>query len=235
MKIQKANGHKVVGYCRVSTNEQVQEGISLDAQRAKISSYCELHGLELVDILADEGISGKNLKGRPGVQKVLSLISGGEVDGLVILKLDRFCRNTRESLEVAEMFKAKGASLHSISEKIDTDNAIGEFFFTLMAALGQMERKQIGERTATALSFKRSRGEKTGGDVPYGYDLAPSGALSPSPREQEALGLIHELKGKGHSLRSICRELEKEGYKTKKGKGIWHPQGVKQILERKAA
>jgi len=167
----------VIGYVRVSTQEQT-EGVSLDAQRQKIKSYCGLHQLELKRIIADEGLSAKNMRGRPSAQELLALIERRAVDGLVMYKLDRLFRNTKDAITVAELCQKKGVALHSISEKINTETAFGEFFFTLMAALAQLERKQVSERTLGSLQYKRLKGEmslppfvgqnSTGNKVPGG-------------------------------------------------------------------
>jgi site-specific DNA recombinase len=141
-----------LGHIRVSTGEQAQEGISLEMQAAKIRAYCELNDLALTEIIEDAGISAKNMTGRPGFQKALAAVFSGQADELVVYKLDRAFRSTRDALDVAEALNKKAKGLHSITEKLDTTSAIGEFFFTLMASLAQMERKLIGERTAAALA-----------------------------------------------------------------------------------
>ena len=228
----------VVGYARVSHLDQV-DGVSLDAQHAKIEAYCELHGLELAKVYRDEGISAKNTTNRPAAQRILQLIRKGKIEGVVIFKLDRLVRNTKDAIEIAGLCKNKGVALHSISEKIDTDSALGEFFFTLMAALAQLERKQIGERTAMALRHKRQNGEKTGGDVPFGYDVVVRGKsenavklLTPNKGEQKTVKLIGRLRRNGRSLRAIGAELEKRGIPTKRGNNRWHAQTVKAALAR---
>jgi DNA invertase Pin-like site-specific DNA recombinase len=109
---------------------------------------------------------------------------------------------------------------------------MGRFFFTLTAALAEMERRIIGERTKAALSHKRKRNEKTGGDVPYGYDLSPAGILIKNDAEQRVIRLIRRLNRDGYSLRRICRELEKEGHLTKNGNAIWQPSTISKILKR---
>ena len=87
-----------------------------------------------------------------------------------------------------------------------------------------MERGIIGERTRATLQHKRAKGEKTGGDVPFGYDVDNTGHLFKNEAKQKAIRLIHRLRLKGYSLRAVCRELEKEGHKTKRGNKTWHPQ-----------
>ena len=94
-----------------------------------------------------------------------------EIDAIIIVKLDRMFRCTVDALNTAQDFDRRGVALHSIHESLDTQSAMGKFFFTLTAALAEMERGLIGERTKAALARKKERGEKTGGCVPYGYDI----------------------------------------------------------------
>ena len=220
-----------IGYVRVSTEDQAKEGISLDNQKSKIEAYCHLKDLELLEIIEDAGISAKNLK-RTGVQRVLKLARTKQVDAIVVYKLDRIFRSTTDALETTKLFEKWGVSFHSIEETLDTQSAMGRFFFTLTAALAEMERRIIGERTKAALSHKRSRNEKTGGDVPYGYDLTPVGILIKKETEQRVIKTIRRLNRDGYSLRRICRELEKSGHKTKRGNDLWHPQTISSILKR---
>jgi DNA invertase Pin-like site-specific DNA recombinase len=236
---------KAIGYIRVSTEDQAKEGLSLDNQRAKIRAYCELKELELVEIVDDPGISGKNLK-RPGVQKVLSMTRRKEVGAVIVYKLDRMFRSTVDALETTKLFDKWGVSFHSIHETLDTQSAMGRFFFTLTAALAEMERGIIGERTRAALRHKREQNGKTGGDVPFGFDKQFAGwkkvngkkkatwNLTENENEQKAIRLIQDLTGKGYSLRAIGQELEKEGYKTKAGRIQWNPKTVSMILKRAA-
>jgi len=220
-----------LGYIRVSKEDKAKDGISLDVQKSKIEAYCELKDLDLIEIFADAGISAKNLK-RPGVQKVLRLARKKKIDAVVVYRLDRIFRSTVDALETTKSFDKWGVSFHSIEETLDTQSAMGRFFFTLTAALAEMERRIIGERTKAALSYKRKKNEKTGGDVPFGYDLAPGGLLIKNTDEQKVIRWIRRLNKSRYSLRQICRELEKAGYKTKRGNQKWHPQTVSYILKR---
>lgn len=225
---------KAVGYARVSTEEQVKEGVSLDNQEAKIRTYADLKDLELVGIIKDAGISAKNLN-RPGAQEVLKMARKKKVEAVIVYKLDRMFRSTIDALETTKMFDRLNIAFHSIQETLDTQSAMGRFFFTLTAALAEMERGIIGERTKAALKHKRLNGEKTGGDIPFGYSLDIDGqTLMEDREEQEVIRLMKDLKGKGYSLRSICRELESKGYLTKTGKTTWHHQSIAQILKRMA-
>ena len=220
-----------VGYIRVSTEDQAKEGVSLDNQRQKIKSYCQLKDLTLEKIIKDSGISAKNLN-RPGVQKVITMARKKEIDAVVVFKLDRIFRSTVDAIETTKMFDKMGISFHSIFETLDTKSAMGRLFFTLTAALAEMERRIIGERTKEALAYKRSRNEKTGGDIPYGFNLTENRLLVENEDEQGVIRLIHRLKQQGLSLRKISKKLEQEGFKTKRGNGHWHPQTVSAILKR---
>jgi hypothetical protein len=89
----------------------------------------------------------------------------------------------------------------------------------------------VAERTKAALRHKRSKNEKTGGrDVPFGFNLADNGLLVTNEAERKAISLMLELRDKGYSLRAIAQELEKEGYKTRRGNTKWHPQTINQII-----
>ena len=222
---------KAVGYIRVSTEEQAKEGVSLDNQKAKIEAYCNLKDLNLVSIISDKGISAKNINGRPGIQKVLNMAKKKKVQAVIVYKLDRMFRSTIDALNTTKEFNKWGIAFHSINESLDTQSAMGNFFFTLTAALAEMERAIIGERTSQALQFKIKNGEKVGGRFcPYGYEVDAEGRLYDNETEQKGLSLIHSLNGQGHSLRSICIELECAGYKTKAGLTKWNPKTVKKYL-----
>jgi DNA invertase Pin-like site-specific DNA recombinase len=206
-----------VGYIRVSTEEQSREGVSLEMQATKIRQYAALNDLALVEIIEDAGISGKSIKARPGIQTVLNMVKTKSVDCVIVYKLDRLARNTIECLEMAKDMDRAGCALHSISEKLDTQSALGRFFFTLTASLAEMERSVIAERTVAALQQKRANGFKTGGACPYGYSVDSQGRLISHPGEQRAIKRIHQLRRKGYSYRKVADALTKEGIFTRKG------------------
>jgi site-specific DNA recombinase len=218
-----------IGYIRVSTEEQSKEGVSLEMQAAKIRAYAELNDLNLIDVVADAGISAKDIKGRPGFQEALEMVYSGKADALVVWKLDRAFRSTQDALTVAGNLNKKGRALISINEKLDTTTAVGEFFFTLMASLAQMERKVIGERTSAALATMKSRGQKTGGSCPYGYDVDGNGRLVPRADEQHVIARIQELKADGFSLRRIVAALATEKITNRKG-GTFAKTQIERVL-----
>lgn len=217
-----------VGYIRVSSEEQSREGCSLAMQREKIRAYCSLNDQNLIQICEDAGLSAKNISGRPGFQNALQTLYSGKASTLVVWKLDRAFRSTQDALKVTEDLNRIGRSLVSICEKLDTTSAVGEFFFTLMASLAQMERKLIGERTAAALQSKKSRNERIG-EVPFGMRLAENKInLEPDPHEKKVVALIEDLARRGWSYRRIAQELNSKGCTTKKG-GPWSHVQISRI------
>ncbi|MCQ3950238.1 MAG: recombinase family protein [Planctomycetes bacterium] len=227
MKIKQTS--RALGYMRVSTEGQARDGVSLDAQEAKIKAYCELNGLTLARIYADEGLSGKRADNRPALQEALSALHAGKADALIVYKLDRLARCTIDALEIAKSLDKRGASLHSLTEKLDTGSAMGRFFFTLVASLAEMERGIIAERTAAAHAHKRSLGEATG-HAPFGWKLAADGSsLEADENEQETLSIIERLQGQGESQQAIVDALNRLQRPTKQG-GTWQRSNLRSVL-----
>jgi site-specific DNA recombinase len=217
---------KAIGYVRVSTSEQVLEGISLDNQKAKIQSYCDLNDLELIGIIEDAGKSGKNLS-RDGIEELIKKIKSKDIDAVVVYKLDRLSRKVIDTLTLIETFEKNGITFHSLNEKIDTGTAMGRFFLNITASLAQMERDLISERTRDALQLKIVRNERAG-QIPFGWRLSGGGnTLISHKEEQEVIKAIMWLRSQGLSYRAICEALDKAGYRPQ-GK-CWHPQTVKNI------
>jgi site-specific DNA recombinase len=217
---------KAVGYIRVSTEEQSREGVSLEMQAAKIRQYAELNDLALVEIIEDAGISGKSIKARPGIQSILGMVKGRQTEAVICYKLDRLARNTIECLEMAKIMDKAGVALHSISEKLDTQSALGRFFFTLIASLAEMERGIISERTAAALQQKRRNGEKTGGYSPFGYGVQ-DGRLILDPEEQAVIDRMKQLRARGCSYQGIGEKLAQDGVYNRRGRKFAETQIIR--------
>lgn len=218
-----------VGYVRVSTTRQAGEGVSLAAQRAKIGGYCELHGLRLDAVEADEGLSGRAAANRPGLQAALSRVerAGGV---LVVYSLSRLARSTRDCIGIADRLGGSGANLASISEQIDTRTGIGRFFFTLMAALAQLESDQTGERIRDALAYKRREMLRYGARAPYGYRFSRDKTrLHVDRREQKVLAEMRRRRQIGWGYRRIATWLNGRGTPAKRG-GRWYDASVRAVL-----
>lgn len=208
---------RTIGYVRVSTTGQAEAGYSLEAQRRKIQAYCELHDLDLIEIIEDAGLSAKSVAGRPGIQRVLEFVRTGKLDNLVIFKLDRMARNLKEACEMAELLEKKRCHLHSISEKIDTGSATGRLFYNILSAMAAWEREIISERTKTALAVKRENGQRISGHAPFGFSFV-DGKLVVDDMEQETIRKVLELHSRGLSIRGIVEFLKDHGYRNRRNK-----------------
>jgi site-specific DNA recombinase len=217
---------KTVAYVRVSTEEQSQRGVSLAAQREKITAYASLYGLELVTTIEDAGLSGKSLD-RPGLQKALAMLRRREVDALVVMKLDRLTRSVRDlGALIEDQFSGRTALL-SVSEQIDTRSAAGRLVLNILGSVAQWEREAIGERTASALRFKRDRREAYN-HAPLGFDRVGS-RLIINETEQLIVRRIRDLRRDGLSLRGIAEQLELEGCRSKTGRPF-SPKVIRDVL-----
>lgn len=223
----------VIAYVRVSTAGQAEDGVSLDAQAAKIAAYCSLHDGDLVATYTDAGLSGSRADNRPALQEALEHVC--RIGGcLVVYSLSRLARSTKDTIEIAERLSRADADLVSLSEKIDTTTAAGKMVFRLLAVMAEFERDLISERTTTAMQHKRSKGERVG-SIPVGYMLASDGvSLIPNESQQEAIELIRQLRDAGLSMRSIAEELTRRGVPTSKGGTTWKHSTVQRILDRAA-
>jgi len=196
---------RVVGYCRVSTEEQAREGLSLEAQESRIRAYCQAQGWELVGICRDEGRSAKDLN-RPGLQAALAALERGEADGLVILKLDRLTRSVRDLGTLLEgVFRER--ALISITEALDTGSAAGRLVLNMLGAVSQWEREAIGERTSFVLQHRRQQGQWPAGRIPFGFRLAPDGHLVEDPEQMRIVRAIKRARHRGVSYRQIAQQF----------------------------
>ena len=186
---------KTIGYVRVSTDRQADHGVSLEAQEAKIRAMAIVRGADLDEVIVDGGESAKDLN-RPGVQRLLALISGGKIDAVIVAKLDRLPRSVKDLCGLLEVFEKRKVALISVAESLDTGSAAGRLVITIMGAVSQWEREAIGERTRDALRHKRTQGRRVG-NIAFGSRLAADGEhLGADPAEQSALTEIRRLRRK---------------------------------------
>jgi site-specific DNA recombinase len=226
---------RTVAYVRVSTDKQVEHGLSLDAQQAKLVAYATLYELDLVAIEVDAGVSAKTLQ-RPALQRALGTLKAGQAEALLVVKLDRLTRSVRDLGVLVETYFLAGKwSLMSVSEQIDTRTAAGRMVLNILAAVSQWERETIGERTAEAMAYKRRQREYTGGAPPYGWSLAADGVhLDPHMDEQAIIRDALALKTAGLSLRTIGARLAARGLLPRQGRA-WNPKTVRDLLQAEVA
>jgi site-specific DNA recombinase len=216
-----------IGYARVSTQEQVTDGVGLQAQCARIAAYCGAMDWLLGEIITDAGESAKTLR-RPGMAKVLADVRHGAISRVVIFKLDRITRSTRDLAELIELFGTFNTSLVSVSESLDTETAAGRLVVNMLGVVAQWEREAIGERTAEALAHKRRNG-LVYGHTPFGFRRVAN-KLVPDEVQQRALKKARSMRSAGASLRRIAAELDAMQVAPNGGAARWHPQTVKIIL-----
>lgn len=205
---------RVIGYVRVSTEEQATQGVSLAAQEQKLRAYADLYGHELVSVVVDGGQSAKTLN-RPGLRQVLGALQAGEVEAVLVLKLDRLTRSVRDLGTLLEDYFQKSALL-SVQEQCDTSTASGRLVLNMLMSVAQWERESTGERTKTALAYKKSQGVKLG---------------APALTDAATTARARELKGQGLTLRQVAEALTAEGFATLRG-GRWEAMTVKRLLDR---
>ncbi|GAE32406.1 recombinase family protein [Halalkalibacter hemicellulosilyticus] len=161
---------KTAVYVRVSTEEQVKEGYSISAQKERLDAYIKSQGWELVSYYVDEGVSAKDTN-RPELQRMLKNIEEGFIDVVLVYRLDRLTRSVLDLYQLLESFEKNGCHFKSATEVYDTTTAIGRLFITLVAALAQWERENLGERVRMGMTQKVREGEWHGSTPPYGYQL----------------------------------------------------------------
>lgn len=228
----KHNSGKVVGYIRVSSQGQVADGESLERQEEKIRAYCSLKGISDVEIIADKGISGFK-SSRPGFQRLISMCAAKEASLIIVNDLSRLSRSVRDTLAfVEDVVNRHGVEFVSLQNDIDTTSPMGKAFLAISAVFNQLARDEVSMKVKNMWAHKRSKSEKTGGTIPFGYSLVDSKRLVPLADEQATVKHIHDLRASGYSLRDIVANLHDRGIKTKTGREKWNPKIVKQILDR---
>jgi DNA invertase Pin-like site-specific DNA recombinase len=222
---------EAVGYLRVSTERQALEGVSLEAQEAKIRAWCKANNYSMLALHTDAGLSGSRADNRPGLQAALNEVCKGKAV-LVVYSLSRLARSTKDALSISERLNRAGADLVSLSERIDTTSASGKMVFRLLAVLAEFERDLISERITTTLAHLKSQGRRVSGLIPYGFNLASDGrTLALNKREQTVIRRIRQLRSKGQRLRQIAALLNKQGILSKLGKA-WSAKVIRSIVLR---
>lgn len=223
---------RAIGYVRVSLEKQAADGISLEAQRARLQQYSALYDLDLVDVVVETG-SGKSLE-RPGLRGALDRLEIGQADALLVARLDRLTRSVADLGHlVAGPFAPGRAALLSVSEQVDTRSASGRLVLNVIASISQWEREQTSERTSLAMAHLARSGRHTGGHVVFGYRVGEGGVLVPDDDEQATIRRARELREGGASLRAIAAQLAGEGRLSRNGRPF-EPSAVMRMLGRDA-
>lgn len=217
---------KLLGYCRVSTEQQARYGVSLAVQEEKLRAYASFVEAELVDVVVDRGFSGRKAD-RPGKNSAIRRILDGEADALVVYAIDRLSRSTVDLLWTVQTLLKAEKGFVSCREQLDSTTPHGRFTLTILAALAEMESELIGERTAAAMHRLKLEGRAVG-RCPFGRRVE-KGRFVEVPRLMEIVNRIVGLREMGQSYRRIAKVLNEEGVETA-GKGArWYASSVRSV------
>lgn len=206
---------QAVIYARVSTEEQATEGYSIKAQKDLLIKYAENNNLTIIADYIDEGKSGKSIAGRPQMLRLLEDAKQKKFDAVIVYKLDRLARKTRDSLEIVETLGSQGVQLISLSENIDTTTPHGKMFYTVLSSLAEMERDQIVGRVKMGMTQRAKEGKWNGGQC-FGYDVKNK-KLVQNVDETKVVREIFDYADQGFGYKKIVGILNRKGYITKRG------------------
>lgn len=211
--------------CAVYTRKSSEEGLemdfnSLDAQREACHAYIASQKSEgwvsVSDDYDDGGFSGGSME-RPALQRLLSGIKNGQIDAVVVYKLDRLSRSLPDFFKLQEFLDKHEVFFVSVTQSFNTSSAMGRFALNMMMAVGQLEREQTGERIRDKIAASRKRGIWMGGPIPFGY-LVENKKLMVREDEAEIVRTLFERFVQIGSAKVVSRQLREEGVVSRSGK-----------------
>ena len=222
---------RVAAYCRVSTDgdEQLNSFASQKAYyKEKIESNPEW---TLVDLYADEAITGTKVDVRVGFQKMINDAYDGKIDIIMTKSISRFARNTVDTLNYVRKLKEKRVAVFFEEENINTLTMDGELLLTILSSVAQQEVQNVSEHVKAGLRMKLQRGEMVGFNGCYGYDYDPkTKSISVNPEEAKIIKFIFERYAAGYGASSIVKELRAMGIKSKRGSEVWSSTTITGII-----
>jgi site-specific DNA recombinase len=222
----------LLGYCRVSTNNQKEEG-TIELQEKTIKRYADKNGYELVKIFKDNGISGASeLENRPGLAELFSYAEDNkEVEGILIFKLDRLARDLYIQEHLIKKLEGLNKKLISIKEpNLDSKDPMRKAFRQFIGIVSELEKAFITMRLSGGRINKAQRGGYAGGATALGYKTKNKDLII-DEEQAEVIRIIFKMKRyKRMGLREIARELNKNSVPTARG-GKWHGRTIKYMLE----
>lgn len=215
-------------YARVSTEEQADQGYSLAAQLQMLRDFCEVFEMDIAGEYVDDGYSGTNTR-RPAYRRMFSPDERQRWDALVVIKMDRIHRNSKNFMLMIEDLSKNGQSFFSTTERIDTTTAVGRFAMDVIQRIAQLESEQIGERTKFGMIQKAEQKDGIMGfQPPYGYSIA-DGELISIPEEQIVVKKIFRSYLENSTLDEIASELNSSFIRTRNG-NQWNKYNLRNIL-----
>ena len=232
---------RFVAYVRVSTDLQANDGVSRDDQRTRTSAYAAAAGGTVVHAYEDVASGGIKPQHRPGLVAARNQVLRGEADAILVTKLDRLSRSTVDLLAIYDASRRGKCPIVSVAEHIDTRSAAGEFFFTMLAGLAQMERGVIRERTVLAMNEIARQGRARSRFLPFGVrvvgepDRTTVAAgdrrkLVAHAEEQQILQRIQRLQRGGLGPWAIASRLNAAKVVNPRTGRAWSVGGVRSIL-----
>lgn len=202
-----------LAYVRVSTQEQANEGASLDAQRNALTAEAERRGWDL-ELVADEGLSAKNLD-RPGLTGALDRLDHGDADALLSVRLDRVSRSVVDFAGILARANRRGWQVVLLSPDLDTADPAGKFTAHVLAAAAEYERDLIGVRTREGMDQRRAQGVHVG---------------RPPALDEYLVARIMGERAAGGTLKAIAEGLTSDGVATARGRGAWSTSTIQGVL-----
>lgn len=210
---------QAVLYVRVSTDEQAQSGLSVQAQETTLRAEAERRGWQVACVLVDE-VSAKRGNVRPAFEEARALLAEGEAHALMATRLDRLSRSVADFAGLMAAAHDEGWQIVALDLGLDTSTTTGRMVAHILAAVAEAEREVIGQRTGAALRAKRARGENVGRRT----------ALPP-----EVVGRIVAARKGGRTLTAVADELNAEQVPTGQGGGRWYASTVRSVARSQAA
>lgn len=207
-------------YARVSTQMQVNDGMSMEAQERTLRAAADFAGFSSMEILLEEGRSGKSISGRPILRDALNRLDSGNAHALFVTRIDRLARSTTDFLSIVDRAAKNNWRLVLLDLNLDTSTYQGRFVTTVMSALAEMERGIIAERQKDVHKHRRDVG------LVWGVDIGPKKVYDLEVEER-----IARERASGLSLQKIANGLNRDKITTVRG-NKWYSSSVKYIVDR---
>lgn len=212
---------KAVIYVRVSTEEQVKEGYSIEAQKQRGIDYCKVHGYDVVGIYVDEGISGKSLK-RPAVQNMINDVKSKMFDIIVIYRLDRLSRSLKDLANLIDILDKYNVIIKSTSEELDLSSLSGRAMVQMLGVFAEFERGTIAERVAMGREQRARQGLYASPTRIFGYNYDKNTkTYSINETEANIVKEMFDLFCQGKGTYYLSRLFNARGYRTINGKKFY--------------
>jgi DNA invertase Pin-like site-specific DNA recombinase len=238
---------KLLGYIRVSSDDQAANGHSLEAQEQRIRAYCDLYGHELVGVVVEPGHSAfkTSIFTRPGGAELFARLKKGEAEGFIVTRLERAFRRMADAEDLMPKLRKGTISLLSIAEHIDTSTPAGRLMFRMVVGFAEYDSDVKADRNKEVAKHLLQQGKvygpvsygltKVGGkkveDPKTGKEKRVGGYLRKDPKVWPLREEVVRLVGQGMTQRGVCKTMQAKGIKTPSGKNRWAPSTVKEICD----